>query len=69
MKNLKNSDLEATRVECLNSIIKDTNWIQAIHNDSMKIVVASTHLVNNIPYMSKSLELKIHQPKYTFKIN
>jgi hypothetical protein len=46
MKIFKNSDLEATRVECLHSIIKDTNWIQAIHKDSMKIVVASTHLVN-----------------------
>jgi hypothetical protein len=46
MKNFKNSDLEATSLECLHSIIKDTNWIQDIDKDSMKFVVASTHLVN-----------------------
>jgi hypothetical protein len=63
MKNFKKSDVEATRVECLHSKIKDTNWIEAIYKDSMKIVVASTHLVNIFLTCQKSLELKIHQLK------
>jgi hypothetical protein len=60
--------LEATRIECLHSIIKDTSWIQAIHKDSMNC--GSLYPLGKYnPYMSKSLELKIHQPKYIFKIN